>query len=261
METETQAKLATLKQILSEMSSILLACSGGTDSMLLLDVAHEILGDNLAVATVSAPYMFAEEGREAAAEANRRGLRHYHPHLGFGEGPADLWRNTMDRCYLCKTYVFEELKRLQRRFGMTWLMDGTQKDDNPADRPGFRALRELGVRSPLLESGIGKEDIRKLAQARGLVCWDKPSNSCLLTRLPFDTAVTKEALRRVGEAEKLLVLYGLTRVRARLHGDNLRIETDSEGFAKVISEAAKLVPPLKELGFDRISLDLEGYRS
>ncbi|MCL1851654.1 MAG: TIGR00268 family protein [Peptococcaceae bacterium] len=196
MKPSLERKLENLKQILAGMDSALLACSGGTDSLLLLDVAHEVLGDHVAVATLDTPYMIEEEGREAEAQAGRRGLRHYRPRLAFGEGPVDLWRNSEDRCYLCKHYMFGELQELRRCIGVAWLMDGTQKDDDPATRPGFRVLGELGVRSPLRESGMGKNDIRELARLRGLACWDKLSNSCLLTRLPYNMIVTEEVLRR-----------------------------------------------------------------
>ena len=254
------AKLVELKKILTNMGSALLACSGGTDSMLLLDVAHEVLGKRLAVATVRAPYMFDSEFREVEEQVRKRGLKHYTPILGWGDGPEDLWHNSPDRCYLCKSYVFSQLQELRQNRGIAWLIDGTQKDDCPAQRPGFRALRELGVRSPLLESGMTKENIRNLAQLRGLSCWNKPSNSCLLTRLPYHTEVTEEILRCVAQAEETILACGVTQVRARLQGDMLRIETDPRELEIIAAHTPTLVPQLKALGFFHVVLDLEGYR-
>ncbi|MCL1916977.1 MAG: ATP-dependent sacrificial sulfur transferase LarE [Peptococcaceae bacterium] len=251
---DISAKLAHLKTILTDMGSALLACSGGTDSMLLLDVAHEVLGERLAVATVRAPYMFDDEFREAEEQVCKRDLKHYTPILRWGDGPEALWQNSPDRCYLCKSYVFAQLQELRQDIGMAWLMDGTQKDDCPAQRPGFRALRELGVRSPLRESAMTKEDIRNLAQARGLAFWNKPSNSCLLTRLPYDTEVTEEILWRVGQAEKVVVACGITQVRARVQGNRVRIETDPCELETLVAQTATLVPQLKALGFSHVML-------
>ena len=217
--------------------------------MFLLDVAHEVLGNDLAVGIARTPYMFEHECREAETEAHRRGLKYFSPLLCWGEGPEGIWRNSRDRCYLCKRFLLRQLQEWRGHLGMDWLMDGTQSDDQPSQRPGFRALRELSVRSPLLESGMTKDDIRRLARSRGLMCWNKPSNSCLLTRLPDNAPVTEEALRRVAQAEEILLASGLSQVRARVCGDMLRVETLPQDFEILAEQAAHLEPQLKELGF------------
>jgi len=260
--SNTYRKLNTLKNILARMESALLACSGGTDSMFLLYAAHEALNTRLAVATVRAPYMFEEEYEGVLRATAALGLRHFTIDVAIGEGPAKLWHNPPERCYLCKKYLFTRLSQLKNEIGCAALLDGSHSDDRPEHRPGFQALGELGVVSPLRASNLTKAEIRELARKMDLAVWNKPSNSCLLTRLPYGTAVTEATLARIAAAEQLLSAHGFPEARARVHGDLLRIEADPAKTRHLLNPDAEpsLTAELKALGFRYVTVDLEGYR-
>ena len=176
--------------------------------------------------------------------------------------PAEIAHNPPDRCYLCKRSLFAELKSVATREGCAWLADGSNRDDLADYRPGMRALRELEVRSPLLEADLGKADIRRYARALNLPVWDKPASACLLTRLPHDTEVDLGVLRRVEAAERALRALGFGAVRVRCHDDLARIEVDRTDHLRLLDEAVteQVVVALNECGFRYVTLDLQGYR-
>jgi uncharacterized protein len=255
----TEPGYQRLLEILRSMDSIAVACSGGLDSSLLLAVAHTLLGERVLALTVMTPYMASWEIAEAKDLTTRLGIRHQILTLPM---PSDIAHNPPDRCYRCKRTLFAELKAVAAAEGLTWLADGTNRDDLSDYRPGIRALRELAVRSPLLEAGLGKADIRRYARALNLPVWNKPASACLLTRLPHDTQVQLEGLRRVEAAEQALLDLGFGTVRVRCHDDLARIEVDRTEQARLLQEdiAAQIVAALTGCGFRYVTLDLQGYR-
>ncbi len=248
-----------LQEILHELDSIAVACSGGLDSSLLLAVAHRTLGERVLALTVVTPYMASREIAEAKDLTTRLGIRHQILTLPM---PSDIADNPPDRCYRCKRTLFAELKTAAAAENFAWLADGTNQDDLSDYRPGMRALRELAVRSPLLEAGLDKADIRRYARALNLPVWNKPASACLLTRLPHDTEVQPALLRRIEAAEQALLNLGFGAVRVRCHGDLARIEVDRAQQARLLEDemAARVEKALTGCGFRYVTVDLQGYR-
>jgi uncharacterized protein len=241
------------------MGSVAVACSGGLDSSLLLAAARAAIGERVLALTVATPYMVAREVAEAKALTARLGARHRVLERPL---PAEIAHNPPDRCYRCKGTLFAELRAIAAAEGCAWLCDGTNRDDLDDYRPGLRALRELGVRSPLLEAGLGKADIRRYARALDLPVWNRPASACLLTRLPHDVEVRPELLRRLEAAESALLALGFGTVRVRCHGDLARIEVDRAEQARLLDESVvgEVVAVLTGCGFQYVTLDLQGYR-
>lgn len=248
-----------LLELLRGMDSVAVACSGGLDSSLLLAAARAALGERALALTVATPYMAFWEIAEARELAELLGVRHRVLELPLA---ADIAHNPPDRCYRCKLKLFSELKAVAATEGCAWLADGSNRDDLNDYRPGMRALRELEIRSPLLEAGLGKTEIRRYAWALKLPVWNKPAYACLLTRLPHDAEVRPELLRRVEAAERALLALGFGTVRVRCHDDLARIEVDRSERARLLDEAvgARVVATLRECGFRYVTLDLQGYR-
>lgn len=243
-------QLATLK-------SAGVAFSGGADSGLLLAAAREACEGQVVALTVVAPYVARQEISEAVAFAAELGLRHELIELPI---PDAMSENPQDRCYLCKRAFYERLTETAARLGLSAVLDGTNQDDLNDYRPGLRAVRELGIHMPLVDCGIGKAEVRRLSRELGLASWRKPTNACLLTRLPFGRRVTMPALQRVEEAERLLLELGFDWVRVRLHGGLARIEVAHEQRASLLEQSGVVVSALRALGFRHVTLDLEGYR-
>ena len=248
-----------LLELLGGLGSVAVACSGGLDSSLLLAAAQMALGDRVLALTVVTPYMAVEELADAKALAAQLGVQHRVLELPM---PAEIAHNPPDRCYLCKRALFAELKSVASREGFAWLADGSNRDDLADYRPGMRALRELAVRSPLLEAGLGKAEIRRYARALSLPVWDKPASACLLTRLPHGTEIRLEQLRRVETAENALRTLGFSTVRVRCHDDLARIEVDRAEQVRLLDESigGAVVAALTGCGFRYVTLDLQGYR-
>jgi len=261
---DTDQKYARLRETLSEMGSLLVAYSGGVDSTLLLRVAHDVLGDRAVAATASSPTYPDEEITRALEIAKEMGVHLVHFATDELANPSFV-ANPPDRCYYCKRELFAKLRRLADELGLRHVADGTNLDDLRDHRPGMRAAVELGVRSPLREAGLTKEDIRALSQALGLPTWDKPSMACLSSRIPYGVAIDAEVLRRVGEAERFLhgLALGLTQLRVRHHGALARIEVPPADIAKLAEPAvaARVAVALRELGYTYVTLDLAGYRT
>ncbi len=260
VEEALQAKYAHLQAILQEMGGVVVGLSGGVDSTLLVAVAHQVLGERC-VAVIGKSEAFPEgEIEEALQLAQRIGVRVRLVPTHELENP-HFRVNRPDRCYHCKTELFRILRQVADEEGIPHIADGSHLDDMGDYRPGIRAGQEWGVRSPLLEAGFTKSDIRALARALGLPIWDKPSFACLSSRFPYGTVITRELLSKVDRAERFLRQLGFRQVRVRHHDTIARIEVAPTDFPKALEHAEAIVAHLKSLGYLYVALDLEGYRS
>jgi uncharacterized protein len=263
LPSELEAKYGRLRQILSAMGGVAIGYSGGVDSTLLVRVAADMLGERaVAIIGRSATYP-TREFEEALRVAQAIGARV----LVVETEETDIVKfreNPPDRCYYCKTELFGKLGAIAAREGIPWIADGTIIDDLGDFRPGMRAKSEHEVRSPLLEAGFSKAEVRDLSRHLGLPTWDKPSFACLSSRFPYGTGITNETLSRVDAAETLLRDLGFRIFRVRFHDEHTaRIEAGPEELARLLQEDLRttVVGRFKQLGFTYITLDLQGYRS
>ena len=244
---------------------IALAFSGGVDSLLLLEVLRRLRLERrfpLAAMTIHSPFHRDEETAAAAEAAAQAGIEWLRIDCDILADPA-VRENPPDRCYRCKRRIFSAILAAAAERGLGTVLDGTNSDDLKVWRPGVRALRELGILSPLAELGISKPEVRSLAAGLGLKAADKPPAPCLATRFVYGTTLTGEALRRVAAGETLIrkVLPEARDLRLRIHGDLARIELAPELLGLATERRETIVSGLKELGFVYVTLDLEGFRS
>jgi len=254
-----EEKLERLRNLLGDLGSVLLAYSGGVDSTFLLKAAQEVLGRRVLAVTACSPTYPQRELRAAEEMARSLGVRFLFLSTGELSYP-EFSSNPPDRCYWCKKELFTRLWEIAQEQGIHFILDGTNFDDRDDLRPGRRAAREAGVRSPLLEVGLSKEEIRALSRKLGLSTWDKPSLACLASRIPYGIPITPEVLARINEAEEFLLSLGLHQVRVRHHQEIARIEVESQDESRVIQHREEIVAKLRALGYTYITLDLEGYQ-
>ena len=239
-----------------------MAFSGGVDSTLVLKLAHEELGDSCLAVTERGVTCPSDELEEAKKLARKFGVEHA---VVTNDALKDssFCANTPDRCYFCKLGIFGTIKDLARERKLSAVLDGSNLDDPGDHRPGLRACKELGVRSPLTEAGLRKAEIRAISHALGLPTWDKPARACLASRIPYGSTITEEKLAMVDRAELLLMSMGFRQCRVRHHETVARIEVPKEEIAQLLEPETneRIVKALKELGFTYVAADLQGFRS
>jgi pyridinium-3,5-biscarboxylic acid mononucleotide sulfurtransferase len=248
--------------MLKEMEGVLVAFSGGVDSTLLLAAAQDALGDAVLAVTAASPTFPAQDFEFARKTASRLGVRW--TVLETNELDDHQFRtNPPNRCYFCKRKLFSLLLEKAKEEALPIVIEGTNADDLSDFRPGLAALSELGIRSPFLELGIGKQEIRRLARELRLENWDKPSSACLASRIPYGEEITKERLNRIAGAEALLRKLGFRQVRVRDHGSLARIELVPDDLDQLLEPQLRetIVKACKQAGYNYVTLDLQGYRT
>ncbi|MCS7098495.1 MAG: ATP-dependent sacrificial sulfur transferase LarE [Candidatus Methanomethyliaceae archaeon] len=246
-----------LKEWFINAGSVLVAYSGGLDSTLVAYIANKVLNENALAITIKTIFIDEDEIEYAINNARNLGIKHRVVELDL---PESILENPRDRCYICKKHIMRKLKEIAKKEGYSWIVDGTNYDDLSENRPGIVALKEEGIRSPLIELKIGKARIKELSKELGLN-YRRSSNACLATRFPYGYKISLEDLRMVANAERIIRDEGFEVVRVRHFGTMAKIEVGKEEISKIIQQRQSLVYKLKSIGYKVVALDLEGYSS
>jgi len=262
LKAETLSKFEILKSTLKDMGTVLVAFSGGVDSSLLLKTAQEVLGDRvLAVIAKSETYPEKEQD-EAVRLAKEWNVRLKIIETDELDNP-EFVQNPPTRCYFCKSELFSKLKEIASSEGILYVCDGANYEDLDDFRPGAQAAEELGVKSPLKEAGLVKDEIREISRWMGLPTWNKPSLACLSSRFPYNTEIDRDSLKQIAQAEDYLRSKGFTQVRVRHHGQIARIEVEPDEIVIMMDSELRrdVVENFKAFGYVYVTLDLAGYRT
>lgn len=255
-----EEKKQRLVEILKQFDSLIVAFSGGVDSTFLLAVAKQVLGSRVVAVTAASPVHPERETGSAVRIAKDMGVEHIVLRPGEMHLP-DFTANSKDRCYVCKKNLLLTIFTIAREKGIKYVIHGANADDNLDYRPGALAADEAGVRSPLSEAGLTKDEIRGLSKAMGLPTWNKPAMACLASRIPYGTVITRKALEMIDRAETVVSGFGFTGCRVRYHGSVARIEVNPEEIGKITDKPVReaVVRELRKIGFSHIAVDIEGY--
>jgi len=261
LNEELRKKVREAIEVLKRYEKVIVAFSGGVDSTLLLVLSKLALEDKVVAVTIDYPYVPQRDVEEAKRIASSLNVEHVVVKDNSLLRDEDFLVNPHNRCYLCKKRMINILKSIAKERGARHVVDGTNKDDLYEDRPGLKAIREEGVKTPLADVGIGKEDVRAILRNLNFKLWSKPPTTCLLTRIPFGERISLDKIRRIGEAEESIrEIFGEdVTLRVRDHGEIARIEVE-EGFMRyVVERREEIVSKLKRLGYKFVTLDLEEY--
>jgi uncharacterized protein len=259
---ELTAKLAHLKRILSDMGSMVVAFSGGVDSTFALRVATDVPGLDLLAVTTDSPTNTDEEITEARSLASEFGAMHQVESVNELDTPGYA-ENPTHRCYLCKQTLYPLCRRIAADAGLAWVVDGVNTDDLGDYRPGLKAAEELGVRHPLVEAGLDKNEIRELSAYYGLRTADRPASPCLSSRFPYGTAIDKQRLEQVATAEAFMRELGFIELRVRHLGSDARVEVAGRELARLEDTGLcqRITDRLRELGFSQVDISAVPLRS
>jgi uncharacterized protein len=257
---DIEEKFKRLKELIRDLKNVAVAFSGGVDSTFLLKVAHMELGDNAIGITVNSMIHPGWEIESAREIARMIGVRHIVLDADVSTNE-NIMKNPPDRCYHCKLTVFSLIKETAKQYGIENVADGSNADDVGDYRPGMRALKELGILSPLMDVGLKKEEIRRLSKDLGLPTWNKPALACLATRIPYNTRITDKALSMIEEGEDFLRSLGFIQVRLRHLDNTAKIEVLPEDMPRLLELRDTVVERLRSIGYTYITMDLEGYNT
>lgn len=258
----TEEKLCRLRELLSLLDSAVVAFSGGVDSTFLLKMCRDVMGGKVLAVTADSPTYSSDELDNAVKIAKSLQVELVVIETKEFEDPRFV-ANPFDRCYYCKMDLFRSLREIAAAHGISSIVDGSNSDDLEDYRPGIRAAAEIGVRHPLQEVGLTKAEIRVISREMGLLTWNKPSQACLASRIPYGTPITGEALTLIDSAETFIRSLGIEQVRVRHYGKTARIEVEPRNIELLACETnrQRTVSHFKELGYVHVTLDLAGYRS
>lgn len=261
MDSAIEKKYNLLKEILGDIGCVAVAFSGGVDSSFLLAVAHDVLGDNAFAITADTALNPETQKFETEEFCAKRNIRLERIHIDVFEN-ADVISNGPDRCYFCKLHMMHAMKTAAVAAGAV-LVDGSNESDSLAYRPGTKALAELGVRSPLAEAHLRKDEIRVLSRCMNLPTWNTPSQACLASRIPYDTPITVDLLEKIDKAEGVLHAEGFGQVRVRMHGNVARIEVLPADMDAIMRQDVRerVYSAFRDIGIQYATLDLLGFRS